>query len=229
MVQPVNQAELDGHSEQAIIELLYVKTANDVLGSALGQLQGALQATTTIMQTLTALQNMKNSLQVENRTVARPFPNTAADYIKFASANFGSSIKPTLDPGFDSSSITRLQQELQAELQALGPIVGTDAQNDPNGLYQQVQKVIDDISKSGPTRWVMDNFDQNSTKSASDQGKYQDDLTLAITASQSLSDAQKEQVQNYLFIFQEYYQSAGAMLTTLNSILKSITRNISSS
>src|SRR5690606_25173927 len=107
--------ELYGHSEQAAIELLYIKAANDVIGYRMEQLQDALKHTKEILSALTALQNAKNELQVSDRSV----PEFDEDhYEETASGVFGSAIKPSLT-NFDYSKIGDYKNDLQDALQAL--------------------------------------------------------------------------------------------------------------
>ncbi|MCB1112151.1 MAG: hypothetical protein KDK72_05785, partial [Chlamydiia bacterium] len=55
----------------------------------------------------------------------------------------------------------------------------------------------------------------NSRSDASKAGSYQQNITFAITAAQSLNDTQKEKVRRYMFVFEEYYKSASAILSKL--------------
>lgn len=61
---------------------------------------------------------------------------------------------------------------------------------------------------------------------AANVGKIQQTLTFAITAAQSLNDTQKEAVRRYLYIFEEYYKSASAILTKITEIITKIAQGI---
>lgn len=225
MVQPINPAELNGHNEQALTEIIYVKVANDVIGGQLALLENALTATSGILSTLQQLQNVKNQLHVSNRSVPTFDEGTYEDV---ASKVFGSSIKPSLISGYDYSQVSGLASTLNTQLQDL--LTGLPAsqqqqiQNDPNSIYNLGQKVLGDISAAGsPEAWVMDGYDTNDNQ----QGQYQNDLTLAITAGESLNDSKKEEVRRYLNIFEEYYKSASSILNKINEIIGTMARNIS--
>lgn len=224
MVSPVEFDYYFGESEQALIETQYIKAANDLIGNALSGLQQAIGISTQVLQTLNALQLEKNKLTVETREVPTDYPSDQEDYIEFASENFGKPIVPELRDDFDAAAIEDLRDQLQDQLDALAPFVDVD---DPNGIYQTGLRVIQDIDDAGPEGWVMDRYDVvDSSAESSDAGAYQNNLSLAMTASQSLSDTQKEQVRRYLFIFEEYYKSAGAMLNKITSIIERMAQNI---
>ena len=72
---------------------------------------------------------------------------------------------------------------------------------------------------------MLDNYNQKfatSDGNAALAGRMDKDLTFAITAAQSLNDTQKQKVQNFLFIFQEYYNSASSILQALNNLAQKI-------
>jgi hypothetical protein len=69
--------------------------------------------------------------------------------------------------------------------------------------------------------WVKNFADQN-------EGTYQSHLNNAVTASQALNDTEREQLQQVMFVYQQFYQSASSMLSTLNQLLQSIASNIAS-
>ena len=76
-------------------------------------------------------------------------------------------------------------------------------------------------------KWVVDNYNVHGSGAAGSAGSLQNNLTFAITAAQSLNDTQKEKVRRFLFIFQEYYQSASAILSKLSQIISQIAQKIS--
>lgn len=230
-VQPVDPAELYGHSEQAAIELLYIKAANEVLGYHMGQLQDALKATNKILSALTALQNAKNELKVKDREV----PEFDEDnYEEQASYTFGSSIKPDFTD-FDYSKIQDYKEDLENALQSLlnglPPDEQTAIQEDQNSVYVLATKVIDQIgdSEDDAKDWVMDNYNRQDGLDTSQTGQFQAALTAAITAGQSLNDNKTEEVRRFLYVFEEYNKSAGAILNKINDIIVNTARNISKS
>jgi hypothetical protein len=49
---------------------------------------------------------------------------------------------------------------------------------------------------------------------------------LAITSAQGLNDTQTEQVRQYMFIFEEYYKSASALLNAITQIIQKFAQGI---
>jgi hypothetical protein len=79
---------------------------------------------------------------------------------------------------------------------------------------------------SGFQSWMLDNFSAFNDTNASLSGKISQDITAGITAAENLNDTQKANVQNFLFVFQEYYQSASAAIQAISSILTQMAQNI---
>lgn len=256
-IASVNPADLSAHSEQALIEMVYIKTANDLLGSALVNLQSALGTTQSVLNILQALQNLHNDISVKSKSAfgfnySTGFYNgksiTASggsvialstyvtQYNQAASAYFGKAIdpffafKPT-DQGYQSyvNSLTTLKSRLETELQVLQKLTPV-ADQDPNSnsLYSTVKKVLGEMPSTftfnAINAWVTDNL--TASGNAAESGKIQNDLTSAITAASSLNDTQKEQVRRFLYIFQEYYQSAAAVLSKISQIVEQMAQKI---
>lgn len=252
-LKPVTTAEINAHSEQAVIELVYIKTANNQLGNTLANLSSALNTTTSVLSILTALQNMHNEISISGKsafgfnfksggiTSAGGSLNITAyesAYDKAASAYFGQAIDPTFlfsgpnDPKFApfASALHQLRKELKAEIGVLSGQTPASTRSDPNNLLNTLKIVYNDLP-SGKTfkdveAWALDSYNSAGT-GAGTAGDIQNALTTAITAAQSLNDTQKEQVRSFLFVFQEYYQSAAAVLSTLTQVLNDIARHIS--
>ena len=87
-----------------------------------------------------------------------------------------------------------------------------------------VAESLQTVQYSSLTTWLTDNY--NSTTDYSAAGTYQNNITQAITAAQSLNDTQSQNVQNYLFIFQQYYNSASTILQSLTQIIQQIAQGI---
>ena len=75
-------------------------------------------------------------------------------------------------------------------------------------------------------KWLVDNYTTVNGPGASDAGKYQQNITNAITAFESLNDSQKEDVRNTLFVFEEFYKSASAMLQAITQIIQKMADKI---
>ncbi len=85
-------------------------------------------------------------------------------------------------------------------------------------------------------RWVLDDYDLGTGSTllgnnapSNNIGTIQQDLTNAITAAQALNSTQQDRVNRYLFVFQQYYQSASSMLTAINTLINKISDQISRS
>lgn len=126
------------------------------------------------------------------------------------------------------------------KLSAVTPRLSTGTpgvtEEDPNSLLAKVRSVLTDIrTKAGLaysnsnavnatkaptalTAWITDSY-SNQTPGATSVGAYQNNLSLAITAGQSLNNTQSTGIQNYLFVFEEFYKSAAALITAINQII----------
>lgn len=67
--------------------------------------------------------------------------------------------------------------------------------------------------------WMMDGLDQ---KTLNKQGIVQGDLSQALSVAQSLNDSDKQTVNNYMYIFQSFYQSASNALRQLNQSINAV-------
>lgn len=121
----------------------------------------------------------------------------------------------------------------------------------PNSLYSTLKKVVADMTKAGidllppmgafagldatgknlaidqitafANKWVIDGLgDKNSSFS----GKIQENLDTAIAAGESLNDQQKEETRRFLFLFEEFYKSASAILTKITELIQKMAQNI---
>jgi hypothetical protein len=86
-----------------------------------------------------------------------------------------------------------------------------------SSLQSQINVVLNDFSnikKNGQsiTTWVQDYV-------SGQVGNYQNDLNNAIVASQGLNDTQREELQNVMFVYEEFYKSATSMLSNLNDLI----------
>lgn len=236
----VTTAQINSHTIQALVELVYCQTANNVITGALASLQQALATTQNSLATLTQLQNLKNSIApVSKSTFPFDYKNTSSDdyskdYNSAASAFFGTPISVAFtignvtivsagSPGFASFTVQldQCKSALQTQIAYLSSITDT---TDPNTLYANLKKVYSELpSDTGDfgdvSKWVIDNNNTTGASGATTAGNFQVNLTAAITAGQSLNSSQQQRVQNYLFIFQEYYQSAAAVLTAIEQII----------
>ncbi len=305
----VTQSALNAHTEQALIELAYVGSANDLLGSALANLESALGTTASVLNILQQLQTLHNGINVTSKsaflfnymtgpssinknpttvqtvgpntpplkiTNISPFPgfpgftqtitlgkvldtsttstgvtmytrNTVhydnyltdyqAAYLSAASAYF-SKITPTFvylnssSSGYPAflSSIKAIKSHLSAEIATLTNQTPLSTRADPTNLLNTVKKVYNNLPTtytfSAVEKWALDNYTATGSSATATAGNIQNDLTAAITASQSLNDTQKEKVRSFLFVFQEYYTSASAVLTSISQIIQDMAKKV---
>ena len=295
MVNPVNNdvsVQANQHTEQALIELVYIQEANNLIGKAMANLDSALNTSQSVLNILQALQNLANDISVQDKS-AFPFnfatgsaliplptvtgtrsttvagtgggtrttnvirqtvlyvrsggSNVATDYDhiynRLASAYFGTPIDPIFvfssqtAPGYAAfkSELETLKIQLRNEISVLFKQTPQDARQDPTSLLASLQKVYKDMPSnfafSTVEKWALDNYDANANTSslslAAQAGSMQNDLTTAITAAESLNDTQKETVRQFLFIFQEYYQSASAVLSAITQVIEMMAQKIS--
>ena len=101
-----------------------------------------------------------------------------------------------------------------------------DQVSDPNSLASRAQKVIDDMNSVSAATWILDRYSAINTASAAQAGLYQQNLTFAITAAESLNDSDKEKVRRFMFIFEEYYKSAAGILRQVHEIIAKMAQGI---
>lgn len=146
--------------------------------------------------------------------------------------------------GFTPGGLSTMWAELVRVKRSFSTIISTLAKQtpsgsltDPNTLLARVRTVYNDLNNLGPSyifistlpnayalgmlqKWILDS-------AGASTGVYQQHMTFAITAGQNLNDQQKQNVQNFLFIFEEYYKSASAVLQQITQIIQRMGQNIS--
>lgn len=145
-----------------------------------------------------------------------------------------------------------IRDQLAAQLAILDQISPPPASGrDLTSLGGKIATVLDDLYKyigntltansapvtqanalDGLRAWIMDNQDKHATDTnpvnqalAKNSGDIQRNLQDAMTAATNLNDKQKNDFSRYMFIFQEFYQSAAAMLTSLTQMIQKIAQN----
>ncbi len=145
------------------------------------------------------------------------------------------------------AQLSALIPQLSATVPRLGATPANPGTEDPAGLTAKIRTVYNDLknvfktsagaritsassmlsSFSGLSKWLLDGYSTpQNAPSASQGGIFQQDITYAITAGQSLNDSQNEQVRQFLYVFEEYYKSASAILQALTQILQHMAQNI---
>lgn len=242
------------HTLQAFIELVYVKTANDVLVSQMASLESALGTTQSAMDTLTRIQNLHNLVTVKSKGTfnagAYSAGATVTQYTSAASAFFGTPVSVSVSFAALAQSATsthpaiggysafqaqmiQIKSQLSSEIAALsGTTPRISGREDSNSLLAKLRIVLSDLNASdvtvtsaGAAFWVIDNYNATGTGVTS-AGNFQQHITNAITAGQSLNTTQTESVRNFLYLFEEYYKSASAVLQAISQIIQKMADGI---
>ncbi len=172
-------------------------------------------------------------------------------YQKLASSYYGVPIKPffqvvlpsTADhPAYSTTIISgheaaysvflAMLKSAKTDLNALiAELSANTRPGDRNTLYAQLKSVRDDFpdftSFSAVQKWAIDNYGGSTAAAITKQGNFQQHITNAITAAESTNTTQQEAVRRYMFVFEQYCQSAAAILKALDQIFEKIARGIS--
>lgn len=264
----LSTAEDQNRTLQALVELIYVKTGNEILTENLNDLETALSTTKDSLTTLTSLQDLHN--KVETTTREESFESFAAGLygqtngsffisgdesqpgIADAASQYFTELQPTVDVANLSNSDTALFLDLRndliqqiAILSQTTPGAGTDSE--AGTLLDKLRTVKDHIDdaleqtgaissgvltgdtdsvKDALRYWILDNENDEATIASLDPGVIQREITGALSAAQSLNDSQKEEVRRYLFVFEEYYKSAAAILNKITQLLERMAQGI---
>lgn len=101
---------------------------------------------------------------------------------------------------------------------------------DPNTLLAKLRPVLDDFPDltnfSAVRGWAIDNYGAATGAGVTQAGQFQQRITNAITAAESTNTKQQEAVRRYMFIFEQYCQSAAAILKALDQLFEKMARNI---
>lgn len=108
------------------------------------------------------------------------------------------------------------------------PISSTPQYITVNGVTHPVYsyKVINPAVNGNVVNPLGNGYLGASANDASKAGQFQQNITLAITAAQSLNNTQTEQVRAYVLNFEQFYKSASALLSAISTIIKSMAQNI---
>lgn len=91
------------------------------------------------------------------------------------------------------------------------------------------QPPLDGNSAMALFAWLTDNPDSKGAITGINgdaAGDIQDAINKSTVAGQALNDTQKENVRNFLFVFEEFYKSASAILQRLSQIIEKMAANI---
>ncbi len=234
-------------SLQALLELEYVGVGNQVLGDQLDSLYQAMTTTQQALQTLTMLQSVHNQVKPEPRETISSVPGDEDEYNSLADSLYKQPIALVVNyagqnPQDLIQQVTQLRKALASELAKLDQLnpptlVSGVAQRDPSSLGGAIANILTDmqakfgsnINQSELEAWILDGYSSSGFASdavPANQGAIQKNLDAALLAGTNLNDMQKQNFQRYLFVFQEFYQSASSMLTTITQDIKQMAQNI---
>jgi hypothetical protein len=186
--------------------------------------------------------------------VVKPLNTNATTFDSVAQDIFGQPIDPVVDfKGRTDqdvlNSLLSIRIKLAEQLTKLDQLNPPPAAGrDPNSIGAKISDVLQDIeiylpsslniNANGPLmlqglrRWILDNLDKHSNSgtladqnAAKTAGDIQRNLQEAITSATNLNDTQKEDLRRYMFIFDEFYKSASALLTRITQILEKMAQN----
>lgn len=315
------------HSLNALVELVYVRIGNELMGQSLSRLEGALSATKQSLDALTTLQGLQNMIDVQSRsaipftfsaanqtiTYTAPITTTATGLVPTTVLTSVTSIlgltttsvsingtittvigtatttkavsdagsymsaynivasayyKP-IDPFFsvsfpgnstavsitatNASQLTPLQLSaynwyknqlisskailsgLIAQLTPLTPPLPNGGV-DPTTLLAKLKIVYGHLPVGNPPSnttfssvraWILDGYAAHNSGATAKQGLFQQEITTAIVSGESLNSSQNAAVRRYMFIFEQYYQSATSIISSLNQLMNNIARKVS--
>lgn len=102
---------------------------------------------------------------------------------------------------------------------------------DSSTLLAQLRTVLGNFPPSNSfadvKNWVIDNYNATTGAGVSSRGQIDQNIQNAIVAAQSSNTSQNEAVRRYMFVFEQYCQSAASILTSLQQIFDKISRGIS--
>ncbi len=254
------QAIDNNRSLQALIELEYVRTGNEVLSEQLEALHDALSTTKKSVETLTELQSIRNLLEPEERDPIDldALPSDLDDAVEQYNTDSEDAYKRPIDPIVDYrgknpqdviADVQRLRTELAEQLTELDrlspPQIGDMGQavRDEASLAGKIDKILQDmqrvfvdegdgletISQTELEDWLIDNLDKHIDEDdpldVNSAGDIQRNISGAIQAATNLNDKQKEDFRRYMFVFEEFYKSAAAMLNRINQLVEKMAQN----
>jgi len=265
-------ATSDNRTLQALVQLIYVKTGNELLSNNLNKLQNALQSTTDALSTLNSLQSLSNKVTTNAPSGFTAFAQStyglgnarpsafakgsgSVPSIAAAATTYFRGIDPTIlgtISNSDLSDFMNLRASLISQIQSLSGQTSGTAATQGGTLVGKLRVVLKDINlafaaigvpsgsignsnitntqvQSALTRWLIgSNAVVNTLLNIPNigAGQIQRDLAAAITAGQSLNATQQQIVQQYMFVFEEYYKSAASILNAITQIIQTMAQNM---
>lgn len=153
-----------------------------------------------------------------------------AAYQAIASASF-TQLYPTAAP--TATSATDLLAAKEAIIKILHDDFSADQVDEVNSIGYLLRNVARDISAAflstpnNVTNWILDNQDKKlGTPGAENVGNIASNITLAVQKAESTNDVQKEKVRQFMFMFEQFYKSASAVLQKVSQMIESMAQGI---
>ncbi len=179
-------------------------------------------------------------------SIANGSSNSFRDIYKpMASAYFTQIIPSAVPTATAASDLLQVKQQLYQELLQLEAQSPTNTRNTSGTLANAVYVVIQDISAafsgistvnnpqlqsqllSAVKKWILDGQDTviNSSGSQGNANKIGGHLTTAITSGQNLEETQRDAVTRAMFLFNEFYKTAYAIVSLIGKMITSINKS----
>ena len=181
-------------------------------------------------------------IPVPGSTVYAAFTSLSV-YTSVASAYFGTPVKVTASFSSLNSAGTGSYADFAAKLAAVRSALALEIQQlsaftprlangseDSNSLLAKLRTVYSETNGITNTTtalaWITDKYNETGNSTVSEAGKIQQNITNAITAGQSLNASQTEDLRSFMYLFEEYYKSASAVLQAMSQIIQKMADNI---
>ncbi len=246
--QCLNASDYAEHSFQAAIELQYVRKANEELSTNLADLEQALVVANQTLGDLNSVLAYHNQVFIStNPPVTYPgitYNGSYNDWLEAYSSSGDQAFKPLyiyftnpLPTGATNpeeapiaayNKLVTLGNKLHSDLVTLAAVAGTSSD-----IYQKVSVVYRDLltATSGSTNSVTNPYDSSKNFYLSawwtdgwvngaqeGSGAIAQSINFAVTSTQSFNDTQTQKVQEDLYTYEQFIQSATSMLTDYSDI-----------
>lgn len=166
---------------------------------------------------------------------------------KISASAYFTQIFPSAVPVADTAAkLLQTKQDLWNEMLELEQASPANSRNTTGTLANAVYLVVKDISAAfngittlnnpslqtqlldGVKNWIIDNQNVKLDDSGgvTKAGQIQDRISSALTSAENLEEGQREDVRRFLFIFQQFYKSAAAIITLLGQLFDKINTGI---
>jgi hypothetical protein len=169
-------------------------------------------------------------------------PGLYSQYATAASAFFGTPVSVSISYAALSGTqdyaefkklMSALLAKITTEIAQLSAITKplSGGGEDSNSLLAKMRIVLADAanttaSEANAIAWVTDLYNETSSTDTTDAGKLQQHITDAITAGQALNSTQTEDLRSFMYLYEEYYKSASAILTAITQIIQKMADGI---